>query len=286
MFNLFKKAETKTEVVATDYPAIIHEIHNEFLTAGDKILQEANSILMEAKAKSIEKGKRLAALGFSKVPEAVEAIVTESTIIQTKETAELVSSYSVKYPFNKFITENQVREICEKYSLVCGDISMYKGFVPENKLSVIEKFKLDKKDLPYMQLFGTRHKIDGFADSLNDVPIGFLGIDDVISNYAKSGNDFYIIASRRVSNEHTRSGIVEQYAGKWGYVKAVPFDGKLQICAPLKDMEIPQGKELKGYKIQNIPDPVVLQPVKGGYLLVACWGDEASDDILVNEVNN
>lgn len=53
-------------------------------------------------------------------------------------------------------------------------------------------------------------------------------------------------------------------------------------------MEIPTTKHLVGYKIQNIPapDPVTLQPVKGGYLILAAWGDEASDEIVVNQNNN
>ena len=39
----------------------------------------------------------------------------------------------------------------------------------------------------------------------------------------------------------------------------------------------------------NIPeliDPVVLQRVVGGYLILSAWGPEASDPIVVNEINN
>ena len=39
-------------------------------------------------------------------------------------------------------------------------------------------------------------------------------------------------------------------------------------------------------KTVNIPDPVVLQPVCGGYLIVCAWGDEASDEIVVNQQMN
>jgi len=50
------------------------------------------------------------------------------------------------------------------------------------------------------------------------------------------------------------------------------------------------GLELKeGYKLERkieIPDPVVLQPVKGGYLILTAWGDEASDPLVMNEINN
>jgi len=63
---------------------------------------------------------------------------------------------------------------------------------------------------------------------------------------------------------------------------------KLQICAPIKDMDTSGLEIIDGYKLikKYIPDPVVLQPVRGGYLILTAWGDEASDPIVVNEINN
>jgi len=281
---MFKLFSTKKET--PKYPEIVEQIHNEFFTAGDTILGEAKKLLEELEVKDLEKGKRLAAAGFSKTREAVVAVETENKLATTKEIADLVMYYQVNYPNNKFITEEQVKQICEKYGLVCGDTSMYKGFVPESKLALIEMFKLNKKDIPFMQLFGTRHQSAGFNDSVYDEPIGYLSQEDVIDDWAKKGNRFYMIVASEVSGKYIRKGIADQYVGNWGYVEAKPFVSKFKICAPLKDMEIPQGKELKGYKIQDIPDPVVLQPVKGGYLIICAWGDEASDEIVVNQINN
>ena len=65
----------------------------------------------------------------------------------------------------------------------------------------------------------------------------------------------------------------------------------LEICAPVKDFNT-KGMELKDFKLSKIeiPDPVVLQPVnfKGEkyYLIVTAWGDEASDELVVNETLN
>ena len=33
-------------------------------------------------------------------------------------------------------------------------------------------------------------------------------------------------------------------------------------------------------------DPIVLAKVKGGYLIVTAWGDEATDDLVFNHINN
>ena len=38
--------------------------------------------------------------------------------------------------------------------------------------------------------------------------------------------------------------------------------------------------------LKIVPDPVVLQPVRYGFLIVTAWGDEASDEMVVNPRNN
>lgn len=260
MFNkLFgKKEKVVTEVLVAEpnvstrkYPKEVEAIHNEFFTAGDNILQEATCLLKQLEEKDLAKGKRLAALGFNKTREAVVAIETENKLATTKEIADLVMYYRVNYPNNKFITEEQVKHICEKYGLVFGETTMYKGFVPENKLVLIEKFSAKDKD------------VKKIVCSKN---IGWSGlkIGDLVND---GGRDARLYKS---------------------IFKEVAINDSLKICAPLKDMDIPDTKHLVGYKIMDkpIPDPVVLQPVKGGYLVVACWGDEASDEIVVNQDMN
>lgn len=257
MFKLFSKKNnpvtaalvSKPNTAQMRYPKEVESIHNEFFTAGDSILQEASCLLKELEEKDLAKGRRLAALGFGKTREAVVAIETENKLTTTKEIADLVIHYRVNYPNNKFITEEQVKQICEKYGLVCGETTMYKGFVPENKLSIIEGFKINKKDGSIFYKYGNTLK--------------------TLQQWYEGGNSKSFVDD----NVKTQCEIYTEIES-------------LKICAPLKDMEIPNGKELKGYKIQSIPDPVVLQPVKGGYLIVCAWGDEASDEIVVNEINN
>ena len=58
------------------------------------------------------------------------------------------------------------------------------------------------------------------------------------------------------------------------------------IAAQEEDFDT-RGMYVKGHKLEmSIPDPIVLQPVKGGYLIVTAWGDEASDAAVVNEIKN
>jgi len=277
MFNLFKK-----EVPKTSYPAIVEEIHNEFYTAGDNILKEATCLLKELEQKDLTKGKRLASLGFGKTREAVSAIEAETKLATTKEIAELVVYYQTNYPNNKFITEEQVGKICEKYGLVCGDTTMYKGFVPESKVGEIEKFKVKDSDKCIAILTGSRA-----GDVWNEY-IGYVSSSDIIGfwneNITQGGNATFDNTGI-VKNSFSEN--IKIHFGRYHTLTVQGLSGiGLKICAPLKDMEIGERQELKGYKIQDIPDPVVLQPVRGGFLVVACWGDEASDEIVVNQKMN
>lgn len=63
----------------------------------------------------------------------------------------------------------------------------------------------------------------------------------------------------------------------------------LEICAPLSMFDMHRN-EVKNYKLQEVPDPIVLQPVmykdESYYLIVTAWGEEASDENVVNEKMN
>ena len=286
MFSLFKKSESVVAGQrATNYPTVVNEIHNEFMCAGEKILQEANAILQEAQTKSIEKGKRLAAIGFSNTPEAMQAIDTEMKIIMTKEIAGLVEYYSINYPNNKFITEEMVKSICEKYGLVCGEVSAYKGFVPENKLSLIENFKI-KNDNDFIGGVLTGSNV-GY--NKYDVYLGVVAKKEITGFWRESicqKNGSATFTPNNDTSEHF-SKRINSYFNQFTHLTVSGQNSTtLKICAPLKDMEVGDRQMVVGYKIQDIPDPVVLRPVMGGYLIVCAWGNESSDEIVVNQKMN
>ncbi len=132
--------------------------------------------------------------------------------------------------------------------MVCGDTSAYKGFVPENKLSVIENFSLKNGDgTPHYKYGSNKHTLEVWREAHSE---------------------------RFITEEILKNGEIS--------ISVEP----MKICAPLKDMEVGSKQKVVGYKIQNIPDPVVLQPVRAGYIIVCAWGDEASDEIVVNEKMN
>lgn len=56
------------------------------------------------------------------------------------------------------------------------------------------------------------------------------------------------------------------------------------IIAPEHKLQT-DGKIRDGH-ILKIKDPIVLQPVEKGYLIVSSWGLEAGDELVVNSINN
>jgi hypothetical protein len=58
----------------------------------------------------------------------------------------------------------------------------------------------------------------------------------------------------------------------------------LKIIAPESQIDTSRLKKIGHQLIAE--DPIVLQPVKSGYLIVTAWGDEASDELIVNEKMN
>lgn len=108
-----------------DEQTIIAKIHNEFDTAQDRLLQQANEILgtlkIDDKTSAEEKAKRLERIGFINTPLVKQVdvikqkrIETEQQIVKTKSEAELIQHYKFHYPFLKFLTENELDRICKK----------------------------------------------------------------------------------------------------------------------------------------------------------------------------
>jgi hypothetical protein len=259
-------AEVRTAIDLMSKPKgqLVEEIHENFFTEVDRILASAKiSHSMEsAKQSLIDKCKRLKELGFENAKEVKEAEPEierlkklEAENRNKKTLVQAIEYFSVRYPQYKFITEDSVVKICRKYGLVYGDISLYKGYVPEKNLRHIEHFKVEKNDECYLHLHYN----------------------------ANSGN----IISRKYTNidKHEKINRISFHKSE---------KCPLEIAAPIKDFDM-KGTKVNKFNISKIikvkiPDPVVLKPVffagKKHYLVVTAWGEEASDEMVVNDRMN
>lgn len=232
---------------------IVQEIHNEFYTAADTLLRNVQNL-----PNVREKSEALKSLGFI----ASKDIRTADLVDVQKQQASLVTYYAQRYPFNKFITSQQVEAICGKYNLVCGPVSIYMGDVPDEKLKQISAFKLRSED----RVVCIERKIwkRGPYEETEESPNLIVRLILKLFGYCP--------------------GWVIPFFTAYHWRKTTK---SLMICAPMNEMEMSVSPWTRQSRIlQHIPDPVVLQPVKGGYLIVAAWGDEASDENVVNEKMN
>jgi hypothetical protein len=298
--KLFKKklspSQTETESKESilesvsntkNYPKEVLAIHNEFHIAAELLLNDAKATIAEASTKDVSKVNRLEKLGFKQANQVTELKPLIQKAALSKEQIGLLNYYQVNYPNNKFITEEQVMAICHKWNLVCGEVGRYKGFVPEKNLRDIEKFSLNPNDKKKLLFSVTRsdEKIKLPFDTIDD---SFLTADHVDYFLNRASIDFgYITSANGMVERGSFNDKCNVFSGI-AYVKATVIkQSELQICAPIKDMDI-NGLELKdGYKlIKHVPDPVILQRVRGGYLIITAWGDEASDELVVNQQMN
>jgi hypothetical protein len=199
---------------------LIEDIHNEVYSAHDLLLKEAENILNKPIDESkIKDYQNLIKLGFDNEKNIKEHKEEVQKIEQSKKTKSTIEYYSFKYPFNKFINEDSVIRICNKYGLLLTDVNRFIGGIPEINQKEIINFKVDKKDLPY-----------SYSKE---------------SEYT-SGTGLFIIATRDQLNM--------------------------------------KSARVQGHKLVDIvkEDPIVLQPVKEGYLIVSAWGIEASDKEVQN----
>lgn len=259
----------------------IEEIHETFYTEVDKLLASAKitNSLDTDKQNLIEKSERLKVCGFTSTKEMNEASLEVSRLdILKKENEskskliEAINYFSFKYPNYKFITEASVKRICEKYGLIYGNVSDYIGTVPDNNLKHIEDFRIDEEDDCYVYTFIYS---DGWNKNLMEK--GFRTKDD---------------SEKKVKDEIEKSNTSLASASPLAHHYSRMFNAdkcQLEIAAPIKDFDM-KGKEVKNYKVSDIPDPIVLKPViykdVKHYLIVTAWGLEAEDGLVINERHN
>jgi len=212
----------------------VQEIHDEFDSAVDSIVEQANEILARANQEDRETADKLDKLGFSNIGLVKQYREINESEKESKELSKYSAYYQEKYGL-KFISESLVKKICQKYGLVIGLPSDFIGEIPLKNRKEILDFQLDSNDYwRHIYIYGG---FGGFID-VGKVDSDKEAIDrckDLPMRSWSSGNRLEIV------------GTVDQ------------FD--------LKD------KIISDYEIKS-KDPIVLQECKGGYLIISKWGNE------------
>lgn len=276
----------------------VEEIHHSFLTAMDALLSK-EGILVEQKEDA--DALRLYELGFS----SVEKIKKEKEKADVKKmemsVIELTKYYDHHYPQNKFITDEQLNKICKQFNLVIGEPRDYKGDIPDRCVKEIANFKLAEKDELIMSQSGgswNRRGSTYFALDVDKKGTGeptevtvpqFLKMLDKF--IAKTNRNEYWQADLRELKNYIQTGKTkyigshEEYRSLCGGLHDTVGTNKnfLKVVAPIDMMDMTNKRvDEQNRIVENVKDPIVLCPVKGGNLIISLWGAESEIDELKN----
>lgn len=252
----------------------IEQIHKEWFTAAEQL---ACRFSQEKVDKVNEKIQRLQSLGFN--------VTKDNENLQELYDADrvkfVIDEYSVSHPMNKVISIRDVKRLCEKYDLVYGSLDRFTGFVPDKNLKEIEQFY--HKDL--------RTWIVGMSrDSWGN---GYLSGEQEFFTEISAKEAFDDLVAKANESEEKRRSANPRYYLQIS-LRERPImkrKGIFLIAAPKKQMIVNDDEQIQDFKITErpaYPDPVVLFPIDHGnhFLIVTAWGDEASDEIVVNPKHN
>lgn len=258
---------------------IIQEIHNTFYSEVDRLLEHAKITKSEESEKQalLDKVTRLQKLGFTETKEMKEAQGELQRIgfiqmdnAENKRMLADILYFQQKYPQYKFITVESVRKICAKYNLIFSSIENYTGSVPDQNLEHMEKFRIEDTDEAWQHYY---QDYSWGSSRRNTSPKIFIHKPE-----PKKLTDQQLEEERVRLTFNSTSEVIQK--------------APLEICAPVSDFNT-QNMELNNFELTDrvhVPDPVVLQPViregRKHYLIVTCWGLEASDELVVNEKMN
>lgn len=274
--------KTKTE------QQVIAEIHNEFDTAENRLLMEAENLLkelnIETETEMTQKADRLLRLGFTKASPV--KWVKENSLIKTRDHAELIRYYKQTYPFNKFLTEGELERICKKYKLVFAPVSNYIKDVPNKNLEEIEnlaslKFEDRPKDEVFTKVFYGFDVVG--VNTVGAIRLGLpFKINDFAATFFKDIDNYLKMNYPQVASRN--------YICSRGEVHRINKQG-LFICAPQSHFDLDGLKKQNKYSFMNtviteVKDPIVFRYCRGGIQVITKWGLEAEDKVLVNEIMN
>lgn len=268
LFNMFNS--TSEVVIAPQEPkksqsSLVKEIHDSFNNSIDAVLEQAGII----KSKQFineeleEKVKILKSLGFTNTQQVkdLEIIVSNNKNIQyqndkNKQVIEDIKYFKQKYPHYKIIDQLSLQKVCNKYQLMYGHVTFFKGNIPDKNFQDLKNFKIDEEDKLYIAENGWgRNQNSYLADCKLTPKKGEHNYTDALL-IAAPVTDFNLSAFD--NSDRT----------KYGQLKAIVDKDPIVLQPVYRNNK-------SHYNYRN-----------DYYIIVTAWGDEASDSSIVNEKMN
>lgn len=152
-----------------------NEIQKDFFETSQRIFTDSKQIIVN-KMSEIDKNilkvhDGLTKLGFRQAKSVVDCadIMLKKRLSDDKRKASqnLLNAliyFSTKYPQYKFITKENVSELCKKYNLYLGNVDLFTGSIPEANIQDLLEFHVNERDRVYL----TRGRERNFNDAHYD----------------------------------------------------------------------------------------------------------------------
>lgn len=292
---------------------VVEDIHTEFTEAEELLMNEVNEILTKAGREEYKKlVKAINKVGFINSANSLE--FTTSFLANAEAKANQIKAYKLSYPGHKFITEQKCVEICKKYNLVMASAPRFTERIPIKNMHEIAEFKYDKATMrevvDFAWVTGNNKSLrleemteDHIVNALRRVRQTVYQIQHG-SRFGVSGLKhgeeerllrvvYYMEREldRREVPEIFREDSSIESANIKNKSLAKTLGQEFWVCGDetqfdLSDAYIDENnraftlssntKELRQIEA-IVKDPIVLAPVKFGWIIVTAWGDEASD---------
>lgn len=176
--------------------------------------------------------------------------------------ASVIDAYKEKYlGIYKFILEPQLERVCEKYNLYVRKLQYFLGDIPEKNIQDIMNFKVYINDLP----ISNNHKNN-------------------ISHFLYQNTDAY---RNGISNRKLKIELKDfKKLQLLPLLEIASVKSLLHSEAFLRSKERIIGSAEIEPKNQVDLDPIVLCKTIHGYIIITAWGDEANDELVLNQNQN
>lgn len=271
---------------------IDYEIHKAVFSAQDELLKTANSILRNAHHTENDKSliANLLKIGFVNQPDVKKLSKKglKPEVYKARDTINLIRLYQKKYPKNRFIDDDSIKSICNRFGLLFAPVEMYNAEIPLKNMREITHFKCSVKDkrintsISFINKKASKIITGKKGRTMTTVSLLMPRIlnPSFIDFFRNPNVEKEIFIAQKLNEKYgteiTWSNIEEVYQDD---VKSKGLTNGMMI-APKNKFKIPKNYSVEngfevGYKkAVKIKDPVVLQPVIGGYLIVSAWGFE------------
>lgn len=174
------------------------------------------------------------------------------------ENSKVIQDYKTKYfGIYKFILKPQLERVCEKYNLYVRDTKFFLGDIPEKNIKDIMNFKICIDDLP-------------IGDEYKNMMLGEIQLNPHNIMFNRPMITIQEFAKFKLTGLIEIASIKSLFSEKAFEKSNDRIIGALEI-EPKNQVDL---------------DPIVLCRTKHGYLIITAWGDEANDELILNETLN